>query len=89
MQAELEDLSLQNNANNAQHISTLKTEINTILHHNELSWRQRSRSIWLPIDDKNKKISINGQVNYIRKIIYQVFRIRMVVGIHWMSKFPK
>ena len=54
-QAELEDLSLQNNANNAQRISTLKSEINTILHHDELSWRQRFRSIWLPAGDKNTK----------------------------------
>ena len=54
-QAELEDLSLQNNADNAQLISTLKSEINTILHHNELSWRQRSHSIWLPAGDKNTK----------------------------------
>ena len=55
MQVEHEDLSLQNNANNAQRISTLKSEINTILHHDELSWRQRSRSICLPVGDKNTK----------------------------------
>ncbi|XP_075654939.1 uncharacterized protein LOC142625123 [Castanea sativa] len=55
LQAELEDLSLQNNANNAQRISTLKSEINTILHHDDLFWRQRSRSIWLPAGDKNTK----------------------------------
>ena len=53
MQAELEDLSLQNNANIAQRISTLKSEISTILHHDELFWRQWSWSIWLPAGDKN------------------------------------
>ena len=55
MQAKLEYLSLQNNANNTQRISTLKSEINTIQHHNELFWRQRSRSIWLLAGDKNAK----------------------------------
>ena len=38
-----------------QRIRTLKAEINTILHQDELFWQQRSRSIWLPTSDKNSK----------------------------------
>ena len=54
-QAALEELSRENKAENMQRIRTLKSEINTILHQDELFWRQRSRSIWLPAGDKNTK----------------------------------
>ena len=54
--ATLEELSRENKAEHMQRIRTLKSEINTILHQDELFWRQRSRSIWLPAGDKNTKI---------------------------------
>ena len=54
-QAALEELSRENKTENMQRIRTLKSEINTILHQDELFWRQRSRSIWLPAGDKNTK----------------------------------
>ena len=47
--------SRENKVNHMQRIRTLKLEINTILHQDELFWQQRSRSIWLPIGDKNTK----------------------------------
>ena len=54
-QAVLDEFSMQNKAEHLQTINALKIEINTILHQDELFWRQRSRSIWLPTDDKNTK----------------------------------
>ena len=33
----------------------VKREINELLHHEEVFWRQRSRSILLPVGDKNTK----------------------------------
>ena len=53
--AALKELSRENKVNHMQRIRTLKLEINTILHQDELFWQQRSRSIWLPIGDKNTK----------------------------------
>ena len=54
-QKALEELSRENKAEHSQRIRTLKAEINTILHQDELFWRQRSRSIWLLAGDKNTK----------------------------------
>ena len=34
----------------------MKKEINEVLHHEEVFWRQRLRSIWLLVGDKNTKI---------------------------------
>lgn len=44
--------------NNADHVNTIKefkSEISTLIHQEELAWRQRFRSIWLPVGDKNTK----------------------------------
>ena len=38
-----------------EEIRRVKDEINTILYHDELHWRQRSRSVWLKAGDKNTK----------------------------------
>lgn len=40
---------------NLHSINKLKNEINTLLHHEEVFWRQRSRSIWLKARDKNTR----------------------------------
>ena len=52
---ELEHLTAMNNANNLDVIQKVKDEINDLLLQEELFWRQRSRSIWLPVGDKNTK----------------------------------
>ncbi|KAL0006539.1 hypothetical protein SO802_008041 [Lithocarpus litseifolius] len=54
-QAALEELSAMNDPNKVPEIRELKNSINTLLHQDELFWRQRSRSIWLPAGDKNTK----------------------------------
>ena len=51
----LEELCLHNRAENLSSIKSLKAEITNIIHQDELFWRQRSRSIWLPTGDKNTK----------------------------------
>lgn len=51
----LEELCLQNRAQNLRSIKILKAEITSIIHQDELFWRQRSQSIWLPAGDKNTK----------------------------------
>ena len=40
---------------NLHNINKLKTKINTLLHHEEVFWRQRSRSVWLKAGDKNTR----------------------------------
>ena len=52
---ELENLTLMNNADNLEVIQKVKDEINALLLQEELFWRQRSRSIWLPTGNKNTK----------------------------------
>ena len=51
----LEELCLQNNADYISSIKELKADISNLIHQDELFWRQRSRSIWLPAGDKNTK----------------------------------
>ena len=51
----LEELCLQNNADCISSIKELKADISNLIHQDELFWRQRSWSIWLPIGDKNTK----------------------------------
>ena len=52
---ELEALSSMNLAENQEVIQRVRDEINSLLFQDELFWRQRSRSIWLPAADKNTK----------------------------------
>ena len=52
---QLEALCSLNSADQLQAIKGLKFEINDLLHQEELAWRQRSWSIWLPAGDKNTK----------------------------------
>ena len=40
---------------NVERVHGVKKEINELLHHEEVFWRQRSRSIWLLVGDKNTK----------------------------------
>ena len=54
-QAALEELSAMNDPNKVPEIRELKNNINTLLHQDELFWRQRLRSIWLPAGEKNTK----------------------------------
>ena len=54
-QEALEELSLKNDPDNQPLIKTLKNDVNTLLHQDEICWCQRSRSIWLPAGDKNAK----------------------------------
>ena len=51
----LEELKARNNAGNLDMIQAVKGEINSLLYQEELSWRQRSRAVWLPTSDKNTK----------------------------------
>ena len=51
----LEELTKDNTVGHLEEIRRVKEEINTILYHEEIHWRQRSRSIWLQAGDKNKK----------------------------------
>lgn len=75
-QLTLEDLSIQNNPKNLPTIRTLKHEINTLLNQDEIFWCQRSRSIWLPVGDKNtnffhQRASQHCQKNHISEITSQ------------------
>ncbi|XP_075670087.1 uncharacterized protein LOC142639835 [Castanea sativa] len=51
----LEELVEQGYEPNQERIHTLRKEINELIHHEEVYWRQRSRSIWLPAGDKNTR----------------------------------
>ncbi|XP_075675168.1 uncharacterized protein LOC142644435 [Castanea sativa] len=46
----LEELANQNKAENNDAIRGIRADINSLLHQEEVAWRQRSRSIWLPAD---------------------------------------
>ena len=49
------ELTNQNKAELSDEIQRVKAEINAMLYHEEVAWRQRSWSIWLPAGDKNTK----------------------------------
>ncbi|XP_030939676.1 uncharacterized protein LOC115964520 [Quercus lobata] len=51
----LEELVAQGYESNRKRINILRREINELIHHEEVYWRQRSRSIWLPTGDKNTR----------------------------------
>ena len=55
-QGEVIDLMEFGYGSNMERIHEVKKEINELVHHEEVFWRQRSRSIWLLAGDKNKKI---------------------------------
>ena len=50
---QLQTLTAQNDPANLELIQKVRDDINTLLYQEELAWRQRSRSIWLPAGDKN------------------------------------
>jgi len=52
-QRRLEELCSLNSLKLLDEIKGAKANINNILHHEEIFWRQQSRSIWLPVGDKN------------------------------------
>ena len=54
-QVEMEELMAVGFGENLDRIYEVQREINDLLHHEEVFWRQRSRSIWLPTGDKNTK----------------------------------
>ena len=75
-QSPLEELSLHNVPQNLPTIRSLKRDINTLLHQDEMFWHQRSRSIWLSTGDKNTKFfdqraSQRCQKNHISSITSQ------------------
>ena len=41
--------------NNLQQINAVKREVNELLHHEEVFWKQRSKALWLPAGDKNTR----------------------------------
>ena len=43
----------QGYAPNLERIKILRREVNELIHHEEVFWRQQSRSLWLPAGDKN------------------------------------
>ena len=54
-QRELADLLRGGFGQNVERINGVKKEIRELLHQEEVFWRQRSRSIWLPMGDKTTK----------------------------------
>ena len=54
-QQELQDLSTTDYAHNLERINSVRQEVNDLLNHEEVFWRQRSRAIWLPTRDKKTK----------------------------------
>ena len=48
-----EELVAQGYESNRERINILRREINELIRHEEMYWRQRSRSLWLPTGDKN------------------------------------
>ncbi|KAK9996993.1 hypothetical protein SO802_021679 [Lithocarpus litseifolius] len=54
-QGELEELMFAGYGENLDRIHEVRKEINELMHHEEVFWSQRSRSIWLPARDKNTK----------------------------------
>ena len=51
----LEELANHNKAENNEGIRGVRADINSLLYHEEVVWRQWLRSIWLPVGDKNTK----------------------------------
>ena len=51
----LQTLTTQNDPANLEFIQKVRDDINNLLYHEELAWRQHSRSIWLLAGDKNTK----------------------------------
>lgn len=54
-QGELEELMAVGYGDNLVRINKARRELNELLHHEEVFWWQRSRSIWLSTRDKNTK----------------------------------
>ena len=79
---ELEALSSMNLAENQEVIQRVRDEINSLLFQDELFWRQRSRSIWLPAADKNTKYFHQRASQRRRKTHIHGFWIRLVNGAH-------
>ena len=52
---QLEAMTSMNTADNIELIQKVRDEIQSLLFQDELFWRQRSRSIWLSISNKNTK----------------------------------
>ena len=52
-QGELEELMTTGYRENLDRIHEVRKEINELMHHEEVFWHQRSRSIWLSAGDKN------------------------------------
>ena len=92
-QAALNALSTTRYKTNLAQINNLRDEINTLLHQEEVLWRQRSRAIWLPTGDKNtkffhkrasqrqKKNQIDEQMD--RNGIWRIDKqsIRLIIGV--------
>ena len=59
---------------NLDRINEVKREINELLHHEEVFWWRRARSIWLPDGDKNTK--------YFHQRASQRWRKNIIDGLH-------
>jgi len=83
----VEELCLQNRAENLSSIKDLKAKITNIIHQDVLFWLQRSRSIWLPTGDNNTFTTEATNVD--RKIISPECLILKRGGALQMRKLPK
>ena len=88
-QAALEELSAMNDPNKVPEIRELKNNINTLLHQDELFWRQRSRSIWLPAGEKNTKYFHQGRVSGAGKLTYMVWKTKIGNGVPVRDTLPQ
>ena len=88
-QMALKELALQNDSENQPLIGTLKNDINTLLHQDEIFWRQRSRSIWLPASDKNTNFSIKEPTSGVEKITFLGSHLKVGNGALMRTKLLK
>ena len=73
-QHELAELTNGGYATNLDRIIDVKKDINELLHHEEVFWKQRSCSIWLPAEDKvikffHQKASHRRRTNHIEGLL--------------------
>ena len=85
----LEELCLQNRAENLSSIKSLKAEITNIIHQDELFWRQRSNQFGYLLETRTQNIFTTVLANVEEKTISLECLIMMRGGALLMSKLPK